>query len=152
MRGIGGVVLALGVLVIILAMAMDVSVPSGLGRVNNIGLMARQQNFLLVGGLMLLVGVIMAIAGGGRRAAPISKAADLRACPACAEEIKLAAVKCKHCGADVEPLATDEKSNRPVSEIITVPDGETRKAVIARVVMYTTIVGIILVSWLAGYT
>jgi hypothetical protein len=32
--------------------------------------------------------------------------ADLRVCPFCAEKIKSAAIVCKHCGRDVEPIPT----------------------------------------------
>lgn len=34
-----------------------------------------------------------------------------RACPYCAETIKCAAIKCKHCGADVEPVAAPRLKN-----------------------------------------
>lgn len=34
--------------------------------------------------------------------APVTS--DTRSCPYCAEEIKSAAIKCKHCGSEVEPL------------------------------------------------
>jgi hypothetical protein len=33
----------------------------------------------------------------------VRKISDERACPMCAETIKRAAIKCRHCGADVEP-------------------------------------------------
>ncbi|WP_262381306.1 zinc ribbon domain-containing protein [Pseudomonas sp. WS 5027] len=36
---------------------------------------------------------------------------DLRDCPLCAETIKKAAVKCKHCGADVEPVVAPRLKN-----------------------------------------
>lgn len=38
MKGLGVAVLVVGVFVVLGAMIMDVSVPSGIGRVNNIGL------------------------------------------------------------------------------------------------------------------
>ncbi|MDZ4168956.1 MAG: hypothetical protein U1E26_04775 [Coriobacteriia bacterium] len=40
-------------------------------------------------------------------ASPVSSAAstDTRTCPYCAEEVKSAAIKCKHCGSAIEPLA-----------------------------------------------
>lgn len=35
-----------------------------------------------------------------------TEASDVRDCPFCAETIKCAAIKCKHCGADVEAVAS----------------------------------------------
>lgn len=39
--------------------------------------------------------------------APIGVASDQRACPFCAETIKAAAVVCRHCGRDVQPVAAE---------------------------------------------
>ncbi len=121
MRGFGIFVLVLGVLAIIGAMAMDVSVSSGIGRVNNIGLMAERQNYTIIGGVLLVVGMIMAIAGG-RGGAQVVDNSDYRACPMCAEDIKRAAIKCKHCGADVVSLNTDV--NLENSEPVVLPVAE----------------------------
>ncbi|MCI1736248.1 MAG: superinfection immunity protein [Pseudomonas veronii] len=38
------------------------------------------------------------------KSTPAPALSDDRACPYCAETIKNAAIKCKHCGADVEPV------------------------------------------------
>ncbi|MFP5498085.1 MAG: zinc ribbon domain-containing protein [Gammaproteobacteria bacterium] len=40
-----------------------------------------------------------------------AQTSDLRDCPFCAETIKKAAVKCKHCGADVEPARRPKLKN-----------------------------------------
>lgn len=101
MRGLGILVIVVGVLVLIGATAMDVSVPSGLGRVNNLGLMSERQNYTIIGGALLIAGLLMAIFGG-RNQAVMNSVIDSRPCPLCAETIKNAAIKCKHCGADVE--------------------------------------------------
>lgn len=100
MRGLGFLIVAVGVIVMIAATAMDVSVPSGLGRVNNLGLMADRQNYTLIGGVVLIAGLLMVIFGR-KPQAPAALALDTRPCPLCAEIIKNAAVKCKHCGGDV---------------------------------------------------
>lgn len=63
MKGLGVVVLVVGVLVVLGAMMMDVSVPSGVGRVNNIGLMAERQNFTLIGAVLSIAGLLMFLLG-----------------------------------------------------------------------------------------
>jgi hypothetical protein len=139
MRNFGYFVLVVGMLCIVGALAMDVSVSSGTGRVNNIGLMAERQNFILIGGLMLLVGVIMAVAG--KRQKEIGGSSnDCRACPTCAEAIKCAAVKCRHCGSEIESVSNDV---RPIAEPM---DREVLKLWVARGVMYSIFVGIIVYS------
>jgi hypothetical protein len=40
----------------------------------------------------------------------VRRVADERPCPACAETIKAAAIKCRFCGADVEPLTSTASS------------------------------------------
>lgn len=106
MRGLGIAVLVSGVLVIIGALLMDVSVSSGIGRVNNLGLMAERQNFTMIGGILLLAGLLMAIFGRRPQASVAQAELGSRPCPMCAEAIKNAAVKCRHCGSDVQPVAT----------------------------------------------
>lgn len=139
MRSFGYFVLVVGLVCIVGALAMDVSVSSGTGRVNNIGLMAERQNFILIGGLILLVGVIMAVAGK-RQKDVLGSSNDCRACPICAETIKCAAVKCRHCGSEIECVSNDV---RPIAEPI---DREILKLWIARGAMYSIFVGIIVYS------
>jgi hypothetical protein len=145
MRNFGYFVLVIGLLCLVGALAMDVSVSSGVGRVNNIGLMAERQNFLLIGGLMLLVGVIMAIAGKRQKGADDSSD-DSRACPFCAETIKCAAVKCKHCGSEV--VSIDNVNSGDARLIVEPMDRQTVKLWVARGSLLTIFVGIILFSLL----
>lgn len=100
MRAFGIIAVAIGVLMLFGALVMDVSVPSGLGRVNNLGLMAERQNYTIIGGILLIAGLLMAMRSG--RGNNVAAADDTRACPQCAEQIKLAAIKCRFCGAEVE--------------------------------------------------
>jgi hypothetical protein len=96
-----------GVIGLIAAMNMDVSVFTGTGRVNNLGLMSERQNYTIVAGLGVLAGLIMVIFGGKSGNSvnlPAQREYDVRDCPFCAEPIKRAAIKCKHCGSDVEAV------------------------------------------------
>lgn len=104
MRAFGVIAVIIGALMLIGALVMDVSVPTGIGRVNNLGLMAERQNYTIIGGILLIVGILMARKGGGL--APVEEVADTRPCPACAELIKQAATKCRFCGEAVEPVPT----------------------------------------------
>lgn len=110
MRGFGITALIVGLIAAIGAMAMDVSVSTGMGRrVNNIGLMAQQQNYLIIGALVALAGLLMIIFGGkkqltSQQITSIMESKDSRPCPFCAESIKHAAIKCKHCGTDVQAI------------------------------------------------
>jgi hypothetical protein len=94
-------------------MAMDVSVSTGMGRrVNNIGLMAQQQNYLIIGALIALAGLVMMIFSGKKQQTTeqitsTMESKDSRPCPFCAEPIKHAAIKCKHCQADVPAVVRE---------------------------------------------
>lgn len=103
MKGFGTIAIIVGACWLVFALNMDVSVATGAGgRVNNLGLMADRQLHAIVGGMIALAGLLM-ILFDGKSAAPVEH--DTRACPLCAEVIKDAAVICKHCGADVVPVA-----------------------------------------------
>lgn len=111
MKGLGVLFLVLGVIAVFAAMMMDVSVPAGVGRVNNIGLIAERQNFILVGGTLAVMGLLMLML----RRRPEVAAQDLsnsKTCLVCAETIKRAAVKCKHCGVDIIVSDQDTKENK----------------------------------------
>lgn len=103
MRGFGILAIVLGVIVMLGAMVMDISVPAGMGRVNNLGLMADRQNYTIIGGVLLIAGLLMAMLGRRNQGAPVvTLDSGTRPCPMCAETIKNAAIKCKHCGADID--------------------------------------------------
>ena len=71
---IGTILFGLGIIGIFAALSMDVSVAVpvqtilgeriGGGRVNNIGLMQDRQNYLMLSGLFVIGGIILAVAGG----------------------------------------------------------------------------------------
>lgn len=102
MRAFGIIALAIGAFLLTGAMIMDVSVPTDIGRVNNFGLMAERQNYTVIGGILLIAGLIMVLMNSRQSAHIQTVEVDSRPCPFCAETIKSAAVKCKHCGADVQ--------------------------------------------------
>lgn len=101
MKGLGRVILLIGICWAIFALNMDVSVSTGAsGRVNNLGLMADRQIHTILGGTIALAGLLMVLVGARSSA---SAKNDSRPCPLCAESIKIAAIKCKHCGTLLEP-------------------------------------------------
>ncbi|AZD67603.1 hypothetical protein SAMN04489802_2809 [Pseudomonas chlororaphis] len=127
MRGFGVLAVVIGILVMLGAMVMDVSVSSGMGRVNNLGLMADRQNYTIIGGVLLIAGLLMTMLGRRNQITQADAAgAATRPCPLCAEPIKLAAIKCKHCGADVEPIAAPRLRNGWVASIPCKPEDVDR--------------------------
>ena len=141
MKGLGVVVLVVGVLVVLGAMMMDVSVPSGVGRVNNIGLMAERQNFTLIGVVLSIAGFLMLVLGG-RKSVPAVDVSDSRACPMCAEPIKMAAIKCRFCGADVTP-SSDEGADAAISVLGAKKGGEN--SYVGYLILPVVFIGIIIV-------
>ena len=99
----GNVLFVVGLGVILYTLNMKVSVTSPYGEINNFGLMNERQNYLILGGLASVVGIIISFMNG-RESLAIG-AADSKKCPACAELIKVEAAKCRHCG---ETFSTDD--------------------------------------------
>lgn len=107
MKGLGILTLVAGIGWVIFALSIDVSVSTGAGgRVNNLGLMADRQVHTIVGGMIALAGLLMLLLGGKGLTSGHAEVfeVDTRTCPLCAETIKNAAIKCKHCGATVEAV------------------------------------------------
>ncbi|GLX91980.1 hypothetical protein Pfra02_45480 [Pseudomonas fragi] len=119
MKGFGTFALIVGICWVVFALSMDISVSTGMGRVNNLGLMADRQVHAIVGGMIALAGLVMLIFGGKVSASAPSALAevDTRPCPLCAETIKNAAIKCKHCGAEVEAMSAPILVNGWVASI-----------------------------------
>jgi hypothetical protein len=107
MKGFGTFALIVGACWLVFTLSMDVSVATGAGgRVNNLGLMADRQVHVIVGGMIALAGLLMVLLGGRASATQSAAETDTRNCPLCAEAIKNAAIKCKHCGGDVEKVSS----------------------------------------------
>ncbi|MBT1266409.1 hypothetical protein [Pseudomonas sp. VS38] len=137
MKGFGTFALVVGACWLIFALSMDVSVPTGAGgRVNNLGLMADRQIHTIVGGVIALAGLLMVLLGGKGSPAAAQVEKDTRPCPMCAESIKTAAVRCKHCGADVGKSAAPAAPTLRFGWVARVicSDDETRTSVSAAMV------------------
>lgn len=117
MHGFGTFLIIAGVLGIMVALGMDTSVATASGRVNNLGLMADRQIYILIAAAVLIVGTLLAFLNKVAPA-PASIEIDTRACPACAETIKNAAIKCKHCGTAVAPVASTPTTYEPISQAL----------------------------------
>lgn len=103
MRKLGVAVLVIGLLAVFAAMNMDVSVATGSGRVNNLGLMNQRQNLVMLSGMFALGGLLMILFGVRREDArpKYESTYESKPCPFCAETIKKSAIKCKHCGSEI---------------------------------------------------
>lgn len=141
MKLIGIIVLGLGLIFGAHALTMDVGVdvPArdfGYGistpamKVANLSLMNERQNYLIFGGVLSVVGAVLTAFGSMRasgavspRPAPISKsmaltpdrqvADGMKLCPYCAEEIRIAATKCKHCQSDLPVVEASVDTGSP---------------------------------------
>lgn len=60
--------------------------------------------WIIGGAISGLLGLGMIFAGGGTTG-------PTRTCPKCAEEVRAAAVVCKHCGGDLAPLPSDKPTS-----------------------------------------
>ena len=131
MKGFGIFILIAGICWMIFALNMDVYVSTGMGRVNNLGLMADRQVHTIVGGMIALAGIMMVIFGGKVSVSPASIPAqtDTRPCPLCAETIKNAAIKCKHCGAEVDGVSAPRLKNGWVASTACRDDEEQRRTI-----------------------
>lgn len=117
MRGFGTFLIIAGVLGIMAALGMDTSVATASGRVNNLGLMADRQIYILIAAAVLIVGTLLTFLNKVTPV-PVSIDADTRPCPACAETIKNAAVKCKHCGTEIDPVVFTPAAFEAISQVL----------------------------------
>ncbi|PQQ32828.1 hypothetical protein C6H64_01635 [Photorhabdus luminescens] len=99
MKGFGVLILIVGIIAIFTAFNMDVSVSTGYGgRVNNIGLIAQRQNFILISCFVVFCGLIMILFGNRKK----DNQENYVNCPFCAEKVNPMAIKCKHCGSEIK--------------------------------------------------
>lgn len=112
MKSWGVILIIIGIICGYTAITMDTSVETGLGqRVNNLGLMNQQTNFLISAGIAFISGVLL-IGFSSRSEASSSRA--IRTCPYCAEQVKAEAVICRFCQKDLPVLNLDLINNTAV--------------------------------------
>ena len=108
MRALGIVIALASMIALVVSINLNTSVYSPIGSVNNLGLMNDKQNYLIVSALGVLIGLILALfAGQGLSSSTKDEPAIRKSCPACAEEIKVEALKCRYCGYEYQPDAVN---------------------------------------------
>lgn len=109
MKTTGISILICGILLGLYALTMDTSVkvdyPNGntFGlpeRVNNIGLMSDRQNYLILAGVLTILGVIINIVGRNSQKDSENFEYGFKQCPLCAEKVKSEAKICRFCNYD----------------------------------------------------
>lgn len=111
MKIFGVFILIIGIVVVFLSLSMDTSVATTYGqRVNNLGLMKDQQNYLILGSVCFLGGLLALIFGKSQ-----STPRNEMDCPFCAEKILTQAKVCKHCGKDIETIISQVPQEKEAS-------------------------------------
>jgi hypothetical protein len=115
MKGSGIALLIVGLLALALGLIMDTSVATGFGdtRVHNIGLLRQQQNLILVGIAVSILGVILLVFGRRSSASEGGRSLDAsidshKTCPFCAEHIRKDAVVCRFCNRELPDSGAGE--------------------------------------------
>lgn len=107
MKYLGHLTFSAGLLLLIYAFTMDISVAVdyvngnefGLPeRVNNLGLMADRQNYMILGGVLAVLGFIAGFASDKKSE---NESAE-KVCPKCAEKVKKEALVCRYCSYSFE--------------------------------------------------
>lgn len=124
-KTLGTTLIVVGLIGAVLSLMVDTTVDTGFGRVNNIGLIKDQQNYLILSSVAIVAGIAFLLLGGAT-AQTTSDAS--RACPQCAEIIKKAALKCRFCGAEVDPIVEEQGAADETAFMTSVASGQLTQA------------------------
>ena len=69
--------------------------------VHNLDLADRRQTHLMISGAALLIGTLLVGFGSLKGASTNDRDTEVRSCPFCAEDVKIEAKLCKHCGKEL---------------------------------------------------
>ena len=103
MKNSGVLVLFIGFIGVVASLMMVTSVSTSIGDVNNIGLMSDRQNYIIISGIIVVIGVIMMAVQS--KTSPMQDASitdeiskPSKVCPECTEAIMPDAKQCRNCG------------------------------------------------------
>lgn len=114
MNHLGKIVGVVGVLVVFYALSIDVSILVEDGApVDNLSLASDRHVYTIVGGVVILAGLLMVLHQTAPASHLSSATFDSHPCPLCTEPVRNAALRCRHCGAD---LHTHGRKNLTHSE------------------------------------
>ncbi len=124
MKIFGTLLIILGVFLGAIAVTMDTSVSTGFGRVNNLGLMNQQSNFLIGAGIAFISGILLlTLSSKDGNVKSVQLDNDSKKCPYCAEVIKREAKICRFCHKE-QPI---EDVSRPSAAVVEARSTEALK-------------------------
>lgn len=103
MRIIGALLVVVGLVSLLWACALDLTISPASGLVHNLSAAAGRNSAALWGFGLVVVGLLMRLSAPRRASGPAVSYETHRRCPACAEPVLRAASKCKHCGTAIAP-------------------------------------------------